>query len=602
MNEIVINDNDLKVMDNIKKVANLSEFDLEELQSYFASEGWLYNQDVVGIREFIESEHYLDAKGIVYPVVMECLEELNDGDYDEALLTGSIGCAKSTIALYTTAYLVYLLSAMKSPQAAFGLDPSSEIVIIFQSINEKIAKAVEFLRFKAMIDGSPYFRKHFRYDKNYESELRFPHRIIVKPVSGSDTAAIGQNVIGGIIDEINFMANVDKSKKSVDGGNYDQALSIYNSISRRRKSRFMNQGRLPGVLCLVSSKRYPGQFTDKKEAEARRELLETGHTSIYVYDKRSWDIRPETFCGEVFSLFVGDEVRRPRILDADETVAPNDRHLVTEVPIEYLREFERDMMNAMRDIAGIATLSLHPFLMNIEAVAKCIGTHDSILSNTMTDFTDYKVSIQHHKIVAHEFPRFVHIDLAVTGDSAGVVMGFVPGFKKVKRAEDQEEVLPIIQMDFTLEVRPPKNGEITFSNIRELIYQLRDCGINIKWVSFDTYQSTDSIQIMRQKGFNSGTCSMDRTPVPYEFTKAAFYDGRLRIPEHDKLFQELKGLERNVTTSKIDHPSKGSKDISDSLAGVVYGITRQRLVWALHGISLLQLPPSITVKPEKDRE
>jgi hypothetical protein len=584
------------MIEKIRKFVPLEETDFAAIQDYFSSGGWLYNQEVVGIREFIESPEYLNAAGRVYPIVMDCLEELNESDYDEALLTGSIGSAKSTMALYTSVYQVYLLSAMKSPQTAFGLDPSSEIVIIFQSISEKIAKAVEFLRFKAIIDGSSYFKKHFRYDKNFESELRFPHRIIVKPVSSSDTAAIGQNVIGGIIDEINFMSNVEKSKKSLDGGSYDQALSIYNSISRRRKSRFMNQGKLPGILCLVSSKRYPGQFTDRKEAEARKELQETGHTSIYVYDKRTWDIRPETFCGEWFNLFVGDEVRRPRILDADETVSYNDRHLITQIPIEYLREFERDIMNAMRDVAGIATLSLHPFLMNIEAVAACLGTHESILSNTMTDFTDYKISILPEHFVQYDSPRFVHIDLAVTGDSAGVVMGFVPGFKKVKRAEDLEEILPVIQIDFTLEVRPPKNGEIMFSNIRELIYRLRDYyGINIKWVSFDTYQSTDSIQIMRQKGFSSGTCSMDKTPVPYEFTKAAIYDGRVRIPEHGKLFEELKGLERDATTGKIDHPSKGSKDISDSLAGVVYGITKQRLVWATHGVSLMQLPSSIAV-------
>ena len=30
--------------------------------------------------------------------------------------------------------------------------------------------------------------------------MQFPRNIVVKPVAGHDTAAIGQNVIGGIID------------------------------------------------------------------------------------------------------------------------------------------------------------------------------------------------------------------------------------------------------------------------------------------------------------------------------------------------------------------------------------------------------------------
>ena len=194
MNLSAININDNSMIDKIRKFVPLEETDFAALQDYFSSGGWLYNQEVVGIREFIESPEYLNAAGRVYPIVMDCLEELNESDYDEALLTGSIGSAKSTMALYTSVYQVYLLSAMKSPQAAFGLDPSSEIVIIFQSISEKIAKAVEFLRFKAIIDGSPYFKKHFRYDKNFESELRFP------VTSRVELGELSRPILGGTSD------------------------------------------------------------------------------------------------------------------------------------------------------------------------------------------------------------------------------------------------------------------------------------------------------------------------------------------------------------------------------------------------------------------
>jgi hypothetical protein len=48
-----------------------------------------------------------------------------------------------------------------------------------------------------------------------------------------------------------------------------------------------------------SKERYPGQFTDQKVAEARKELAETGTTAIFVYDNRTWDIKPpRTFSGE----------------------------------------------------------------------------------------------------------------------------------------------------------------------------------------------------------------------------------------------------------------------------------------------------------------
>ena len=33
------------------------------------------------------------------------------------------------------------------------------------------------------------------------------------------------------------------------------------------------------------------------------------------------------------------------------------------------------------------------------------------------------------------------------------------------------------------------------------IYKLREQGMNLKWISFDSYQSVDSRQILRQRGF-----------------------------------------------------------------------------------------------------
>ena len=69
------------------------------------------------------------------------------------------------------------------------------------------------------------------------------------------------------------------------------------------------------------------------------------------------------------------------------------------------------------------------------------------------------------------------------------------------------EPMPVIQIDCALEVRPPKGGEIEFYKIRELLYKLRELGMPIKWVSLDSYQSRDTIQILRQKGFAMGSVS-----------------------------------------------------------------------------------------------
>lgn len=542
----------------------------------------------VNFRTFMESEHYLARPGALWPEVMAAGEEINSGRYVECVLTGGIGVGKSFLAICIQAYQLYILTCMKEPHQAFDLDPSSAITIVFQSLNKELAKDVDYSTFRAMIDDSPYFRYYEPYDKDRASDMRFLRkRIIVKPVSGEDTAAIGQNVIGGILDEVNFMAVVEKSKVSKDGGTYDQAISNYNSIARRRESRFMQLGELPGMLCLVSSRNYPGQFTDKKEAEAK-----TNHR-IYIYDKRAWEVRPWLFGTERFKVFVGDATRKPRILREEEDVARADQNLVMEIPVEYRHQFEADLLSALRDIAGVATQALHPFMMNIEAVAACFGKVPGIITREECDFVTSQIEVLRQNIVNRDQPRYAHVDLAISRDSAGISLGHVPKFVSTKRG-DAVETMPVIQFDMILEVPPPKGGEIEFENIHQLLYMLRDkYGIPIKWVSFDSFQSKSSLQVLYRQGFITGHLSMDVNTFAYDVTKSAFYDGRVLAPEHAKALHELTTLEFDPKANKIDHSPFGSKDVSDSLAGVICGLTMRREIWVRHRVPTSRAPVNL---------
>ena len=187
---------------------------------------------------------------------------LRRGDEFGALRRGGIdrriGVAKTTIAIYSQAYQLYVLACTKDPHRLFDLDPSSEILVVFQSLNKDLAKDVDYRRFRDMVDGSPFFATRFPVRERPQSRDAVPeqHRGQARRRPG-DRQPSGQNVIGGIIDEVNFMAVVEDSKMKRDGTTYDQAVENYNAIARRRESRFMQIGTLPGMLCLVSSKNYP---------------------------------------------------------------------------------------------------------------------------------------------------------------------------------------------------------------------------------------------------------------------------------------------------------------------------------------------------------
>jgi hypothetical protein len=555
--------------------------------------------------EFLVGKEYLNKGEDLYPKILPYFVEMNCGDYVEAVLTGAIGTAKSTLAIWTTAYQLYCLSAYINPHRQFELDTASEILFIFQSLNKQLAKEVDFDRFRATLETSPYFREKFPFDKNLLSQLQFPNRISVKPISGESTGALGQNVFGGMLDELNFMEIVEKSKRTHNESEYDQAIALYNNISRRRKSRFMKFGRVPGMFCLVSSKRYPGQFTDLKEEEARKEIRETGRSTIYVYDKRTWDVLPENrFSGRWFKLFIGDMNRKPRILDDGEPIRVDDTELVIDVPVEYKSEFERDPMGSLRDIAGVSTLALFPFFQSREDVAEMFGHHPSILSLEETDFVSPPLMILPKKFWRKHIPRWVHIDLSKTKDCTGITCGCVPGFGAISRGDgaDDFEMMPQFHIDFQLRVKAPKGGEILYYKIRSLLYALRDQGLNIKWVSCDSYQSTDMLQILRQNNFVTGEISMDKTTLPYETLKSACYDGRVLAPSHPHCELELVGLEMDPKLKFIDHQPGKSKDVADSLAGTVYGLTMRRETWTSHDIPIVKLPEPIQNAMEKERE
>jgi hypothetical protein len=512
----------------------------------------------------------------------------------------------TTLALYTMAYQTYLLSCMQDPHETFDMDPSSEILMVFQSVNKQTASDIDYKRLRDMISNGPYFQERFQFRKDLESELRFPRNIGIKPVAGHDTAAIGANVIGGIMDEINFMDVIEKSKQATGGGEYDQAVENYNAIARRRSSRFAHVTDLPGMLCLVSSRKYPGQFTDRKEEEAKT------NKRIYVYDKRLWEVRPNRYgmftgklpqwvldrygedCPLSFQVFVGDATRKPHVLEPGEDVADDDRHLVMTIPQEERHHFDNDILKALRDVAGVATQAMNPFISNTDKVAAAFGKVPSLLSRPECDFKASRVLIYPKRVVNPEMPRFVHLDLGISRDACGFAVGHVPKFVAINRGEINE-ILPVIQFDALLRIMPPKNGEIEFSLVRQLIYKLRDLGLPIKWVTSDNQMmSKDTLNLLAQQGFRCGYQSVDTDTAAYDVLKYALYDERVLAPEHKHAQSEINQLEVDQKKQTIDHRPKGSKDVADAMAGVAYGLTMRREIWSMHNIPLINVPRSVT--------
>lgn len=559
----------------------------------------LYLRDYpVSVEEFLFSNQYLfRPKNELYPVVVDTLIDVCEkhgrvlNRITEFVGTGGIGVAKTSISQFINLYQLYLLSCYKKPHTVFNLDSASEIAFIFQSLSGKVAKDVDYARFRAYCEQSPYFTQSFKFDKYIKSQLVFPNRILASPMSG-DNSSIGQNVIGGIIDEVNFMSIIQASAKTRDNSVYDQAKVIYDSVSRRIKSRFVNEGGGAGILCLVSSKHYPEEFTDKKIEES---LVDP---TIYVYDKRVWEVKPKgTYSPETFPLFVGSLKEKPKLILPNDDITEYSTEQILDVPINFKSFFEKDLLGSLRDIAGVTQVYTNSYIANYLAVDNAFKGK-SILTKQEHSFMDNEPSLgvntselNRSPLIGIKYNRWVHIDLSQSGDATGIACGYIDSFVPVVNPDGSfsNEMMPKIKLDFVLRVKAPPNDEIKFYKIRELLYKLKQLGLPIKWVTFDQFQSTDSIQLLRQKGFSTGRLSVDLDTVAYELTKHAIYENRLIGVEHEECVKELKAVQEVRTGSgktKIDHVIQGvGKDCADAVAGVVKGLTTRRELWFAHGVS-----------------
>lgn len=557
-----------------------------------------YRRKVVPIDEFLFSNTYMGLRrGDIYPGVLEALHELDTDKYNEAVFKGAIGGGKSTVANLGIPRQLYKLSCMRSPQDTFGVQPYSSLVFTIQSVRLSTAKKAVFGELGKFINNSPFFTEIYPYDKRVQSQMMFRQQnVILLPVSSSDTGAISMNVIGGILDEMNFMQKVLKSKQGSadETGEYDQAKTLYENLSRRRKSRFMHKGNLPGILYLISSSRYPDDFTEVKAAESA--MMGGPDEKIYVWSKSLWESKGrDNYSPEEFRVILGDERARARIMAADEPDPPaSEEREILRVPEDFRSDFEKNINDAIRDFGGRTTLASRPFITNPERIYDAIHLAEefgyaSVIPDDQVDLSIGEPTILEQRVRSDvQTMRVAHADLAVTRDSAGLAVGHVAGTKTIERKDPETgkievEVLPIIAYDLVLRIMPPPNGEIDFSQIRKIIYRLRDeHNLPIKVVTTDGFQSVDFRQILAKKRFATDYVSMDKTVEPYRTLRDALNDGRVFLPGHQHLLKELVELEyvRKNTKEKIDHKPRGSKDVADAVCGVASYLMTRRNTWS----------------------
>jgi hypothetical protein len=544
----------------------------------------------VTLDEFIDSNDFLGGQMDIWPKLREDLKLMNpdqligEEPVNEVLLGGATGTGKTNTATVTQAYQLYNLLCFDWPQELFSLSRTTPIVFMFSSVSTTITNRVIYKPFRDLFLGMKFTQRYVEFNKQLESSLSIGQNIMVVPALASVQSMVGSAVISGILDEVNFMARVENSKMVVGatgaGGIFDQAEQTYRNLSRRRKSRFITRGISPGVLCVVSSTRYKGDFLDRRVDEIRT----TGEKNTLVFRRKQYEVAPQTrYTGERFRLLVGTDRYPTRVLEEHEVPG---KHFPAEaeiemVPVEYLADFKRDAEAALRDIVGIATDAIRPFIAQRDRIIDAINAGRAARLRPVVDREVIVLAEEGLPPLPETFrpqdsgaPRFVHIDLSITSDRCGVAMVRHDGFVQVRG-----ERLPKFAVELAIGIKPDPQNELQISELREWVLRMISrYDLNVVQISYDGFQSRESIQVLRRAGVRATNVSVDKTPEPYESFRSALYDGRLLLPENEVLRQELIQLEWLAHKGKVDHPPRGTKDIADAICGAFFAASKHPIV------------------------
>lgn len=489
------------------------------------------------------------------------------------------GGGKDYVCQLSFSRLANILLSLKNPQEYYDLGPDTILHMLNVAATAPQAHGVFFKPMRSMLTRSPWFSDKFEGDlpSPQAGEVRFKKQIeLISGHSQADNLE-GKNLIAGVADEIAAFKTEQDVQVSKTGVAQNTAKAIVNMLKTSSSSRFPETYR----VAQISFPRYKGDAIEQAIAKGSADNSLKGETSRHYVSgpHATWVVNPRY-----------DRFERIEVPGATQPV-PN-------VPL-FVEDYADDPAEARAKYECKPELAQKRFLNNDEVILAAFsevpavppitveyywGVDDS--GDPADNYTLTKpVEVPGWQVRFHFAPDFrplmganytLHGDMAITGDRAGVAMTHVRAWDRRDWAvagspEPKMESRPIVRMDFVTAFEAdsratPAPREVQIRWYRKLIWELKTRGFNIAGVSFDNFQSADSLQILTSWGIETRKASTDRTSDLYDSFKDLLYDGRLEGYYVPVLVGELQRLTK-LRNGKIDHPPGGSKDLADALAG-----------------------------------
>lgn len=483
--------------------------------------------------------------------------------YREVIMQLGKGSGKDFTSTVAVSYVVYLLLCLKDPALYYDKPKGDSIDIINIAINSDQANRVFFKNFVERIRNNPWFEN--RYEEK-QGSIEFDKNITVYSGHSEREAFEGYNTLLVILDEISGFALESTSGHQ----NAKTAPAIYDMYKASVTSRFAKFGK----LVLLSFPRFEDDFIQQKYKDAVygvpdkntgiRPMLGEMETVIRKATLKIDAELPDGTPGNEFEIeWEEDHIIRYAYPYTFALRRPSwEVNPTKDLQEDYALDFYRNPGDALGRFACKPSNLKDGFFKRGDKIENAFRTINGVDEE----------GVFHPQFKPKQDTRyFMHVDLAQKHDHCAVAMGHIDQWIEYNIGSSGiKEYLPLVKIDAVRWWTPTKDKSVDFKEVIDYIKKVRREGFDLKLVTFDRWNSHDTMQDLERNGISTDTLSVDKKH--YDDFLITMYDDRLIGPKVDLLIKELGEL-RQVTKGQkvvIDHPRKGSKDLSDAVCGAIW--------------------------------
>lgn len=462
----------------------------------------------------------------------------------EVILQLGKGSGKDYTSTIACAYIVHLLLCLSDPAQYYGKPPGDAIDIINIAINAVQANRVFFKGFNQRIEKSPWFQGKYVAKANM---VEFDKSVTVHSGHSEREAWEGYNVLVIILDEISGF-----ELESTTG--HDQAKtasSIYKMYRASVNSRFPDFGK----VILLSFPRFKNDYIQQKynEAVAEKETVLRHHRFKVDPDL------PDNTEGNEFEIeWEEDHILSYKVPRMYALKRPTWEINPTRKIEDFTIDFYTDPTDALSRFACMPPDATDAFFKNRAVIEKAFSNPKQNVDSYGRFDDDFKPK--------DDKTYFMHVDLAQKHDHCAVSLAHVDGWVTMKIGEQYKEAAPRVVVDAVRYWTPTSSKSVDFTEVKDYITSVRERGFNLKLVTFDRWNSHDMMQQLGVHGIKTEILSVAKKH--YEDMSLVLTEERLHGPRIQLLIDEL--LQLRIIKDKVDHPRKGSKDLSDAVCGSLY--------------------------------